>query len=79
MITTAADGVCVEELEGDAAAMVKQIASNDLVNVVVVSLPEAEELALYQELENNNITDLTIITTQGKSSNFFKIDGGSGV
>ena len=61
--------MCVEELEGDAAAMVKQIASNDLVNVVVVSLPEAEELALYQELENNNITDLTIITTQGKTPN----------
>jgi len=70
----AADGVCVEELEGDAAAMVKQIASNDLVNVVVVSLPEAEELALYQELENNSITDLTIITTQGYENDVSKLN-----
>ena len=52
--------------------MVKQINNKDLVNVVVVSLPEEDEMKFYQELENNNVTDLTIISTQGTRFYFHK-------
>jgi len=56
-------GVCMEALSGSVGDMVKAISAKPLVNVLVVDLPDAEELKLYQELENNNITDLTVITT----------------
>jgi len=59
-----AEGICMDDLEGTPEEMAKAIAAKPLVNVLVVDLPEAKELALYQELEDLNITDMTIITTE---------------
>ena len=59
------DGVCMEELEGDYGDMIKQMNAKQLVDVIVVHLPEEKELAFYQAMEDANETDYTIITTQG--------------
>jgi len=63
--------VCIEDLDGSVMDMVKAIAAKPLVNVLVVDLPEADELKLYQGLEDNNVTDISIITT----SDFVSADG----
>ena len=70
----ALSSICVEEVSGDWIDMVKQINDKDSVNVVVVSLPEEDELNFYQELENNNVTGLTIITTQGFDGDMSKLN-----
>jgi len=68
------DGVCMEELEGSYAEMIQQMNAKQLVDVIVVHLPEEKELEFYQAMEDANETDYTIITTQGYNNDVAQLN-----
>jgi len=70
-----AAGICMEDLYGDVDAIVAEIGSNPLINVVVVHVDDATETALYTALGKANLTDLTIITTQGYNNDLSSLKG----
>jgi len=62
----ASAGTCMTALHEDVTSIVNKVKENRLIKVLVVhTTDEQKEKDLYTSLGNENITDLTIITTRG--------------